>query len=295
MKAIPHPQIKFNRKLLTVYIIYIVSGASILLFLLQGTLQEFNLWPFSYPEASFILFSFICGFALLRLLFSLPFLLKTLRRHPKRYSLSLPFYTIVLFVLTLFLSFFNFFNSFPGVDIYIGVVALLFGLAAFIGGISGIRSFRRKEWDHLEQVEKSNFTRIKNAARFVYWIYILSGSIILLSFLFPLLKEQKVWPPNIGLEWPFLNSTLIFLFGAVIFVLFYYLWFFLYTLRHYKTVPELLIPIVLLLVYFGFSFVFSGQMLYRISYLLYGFGALICGIWGLHEFRKDFGQPIASS
>lgn len=290
--------VRIKRKLFSVYTVFFLCGLILLLWGIMILLVDLDLWPLGSNELWFVFFMLIFSLVLLRLMFYIPFIFRSLHRSLKPYSLSIPLITFIIFLISslsvlvpLFMDPLRKTRNF--LELLVGILAGVFGLTALVCGVYGIRKFRKKEWKAVN-AEKENLAGIRGPAKTMYWIYLLSGFMIVFFWIENALIEAGYWPELFNYQWSVrLASILTLLLLATPLVLIYHFWFLIYVVRNFRSVPSLSIPLVLLGLYF-ISMFLSGWYLVQFSVHIYGTIALISGVYGLYTFKTKFntsGKP----
>ncbi|HER40870.1 MAG TPA: hypothetical protein ENO10_06590 [Salinimicrobium catena] len=266
---------KARRKRFTVYIIYLVSSVALFLVYLQYQLFDWGLWPFSYPEISFIAFSFLFLFSILRLLVSLPFLIKSIRKEPKDLSLSLP---PLLAVAILVVTFYD-----TGNEDLCTILGGIYIISGFIFGVYGIQKLRNASGKVQAYPPEGEVRAREKTAKFLYFIFITSGLIGLFLSLVSYFPGRNWWPADVLLDIEMLVTIQLFLLGAGIFRLLYHFSFFLFLFRHGWSNLGLTIPLILLFLGGVLKLLAPGSGLSMATDFLYSFSAILCGIMGFYK------------
>ncbi|MFD2517571.1 hypothetical protein [Salinimicrobium flavum] len=275
---------KARRKIFTVYIIYLVSSVALFLVYLQSQLYDWGVWPFSYPEISFIAFSFLFLFSVLRLLVSLPFLVRSIRKEPKDLSLSLP-PILAISILVVFVS------GIGNQDV-LTVLGGMYMVSGFIFGIYGIQKLRRGQEKLPVYHPEGEVRRREKTAKFLYFIFIATGMIGLFLSLVSYFPERNWWPANALLDLEMLITIQLFLLGAGIFRLLYHFSFFMFLFRHGRSNLSLTVPLIILFVGAVLKLLVPGSVLSVATDLLYSISAILCGITGFFKKSGEGGYAI---
>lgn len=298
--SLNHRETKNKRKLFSVYTVYLVSGIILFLEALQTILAVNDLWPFGPSEPWMILFIFIWTLVMLRLLSFLPFIVRSLHRSFKPYSLSLPAIMAVALVvismsvmLPMFLDPLTIRGENKLVNILFVSAAVGFSVSAISCGLYGLRKLWKKEWTTLNPAGE-DLTGVRGPAKVLYWLYVLSGIMMLLNAI-PFFVEDWEWAPFLGFGWTVrLFSLLNLLLLAIPFVYVFNFWFLRYVIRHFKKVPDLSVPLLLMILGF-LGFLPLEGVDYPILLISSAIVIFTIGLLGLYHFKRKFPKSNQST
>ncbi|MCY2685627.1 hypothetical protein [Salinimicrobium sp. TH3] len=266
---------KEQRKRHTVYTIYLVSSSALFLVYLQSQLYSWDLWPFSYPEIWLIAFSFLFLFSVLRLLVSLPFLVRSIRKEPQDLSLSIP-PALAIMILTIWI-----FDA-GGQYMLLGILTGLYIISGFGFGIYGIQKMRKgQEKEHAGHSEKE-VRAMEKTAKFLYFIFIASGVTGLFFSLVSYFPGLDWWPAHAFLDFEMLFTIQLFLMGAGVFRLLYHFYFLLFLFRYGRSHLSLTFPLILLFLGGLLKLLVPGSGISLAAELFYALTATVCGIIGFY-------------